>query len=119
MSRGPKPAKSKEAQPPGARKSPKDDGARVRDLEKRLAGALRDKAQAQEQHAATAEILRVISRSPTNVQPVLDAIAQRATRLCDAYDAALFRLDGGALRVVAHHGARPIGARCGLPYVHG
>jgi hypothetical protein len=40
MRRGPRPAKSKEAKPPAARKSPKDDGARVRDLEKRLAEAL-------------------------------------------------------------------------------
>src|SRR5262252_5438791 len=52
MRRGPKPAKSKEPQPPGARKSPKDDGAKVRDLEKRLAEAL-------EQQTASAEILRV------------------------------------------------------------
>ena len=40
MGRGPKPAKSKEAKPPVARKSPKNDGAKVRDLEKRLAEAL-------------------------------------------------------------------------------
>ena len=46
MRRGPKPAKSKEAKPPVARKSPKNDDARVRDLEKRLAEALRDKAEA-------------------------------------------------------------------------
>jgi len=49
MRRGPKPAKSKEAKPPIARKSPKDDGARFRDLEKRLAEALRDKEESQEQ----------------------------------------------------------------------
>jgi len=40
MRRGPKPAKSKEAKPRGARQSLKNDGARVRDLEKRLAEAL-------------------------------------------------------------------------------
>jgi hypothetical protein len=44
MGRGGKPAKSKEAKPPVAHKSPKDDGARVHDLEKRLAEALRGAA---------------------------------------------------------------------------
>jgi hypothetical protein len=64
MGRGPKPGKSKaEAKPPVARKSSKNGAARVSDLEKRLAEALRDKAEAQEQQAATAEILRVISQS--------------------------------------------------------
>lgn len=51
MRRGPKPTKSKEAKPPVARKSPKDDGARVRDLDKRLAEALRDTSETQEQQA--------------------------------------------------------------------
>src|SRR5437867_1521243 len=97
MRRGPKPAKSKEARPLGARKSPKDDGAKVLDLEKRLAEALKDKAdaweqlqtharelaEAQEQQRAASEILRVISSSPTDTQPVFDAIAQSAKRLCD------------------------------------
>jgi hypothetical protein len=64
MRRGPKPAKSKEAKPLGARKSPKHEGSRVRDLEKRLAEAVKREAEAQEQQAATAEILRVISSSP-------------------------------------------------------
>src|SRR5215470_364008 len=64
--------------------------------------------EALERQTATGEILRVISSSPTDVQPVFDAVAKSATRLCAAYDAALFRLDGGALRVVAHHGAIPV-----------
>src|SRR5262249_2751947 len=100
MSRGPKPAKSKEAKP-ATRKSSKDDGSRVRDLEKRLAEAseretegLKREAEAQEQQAATAEILRVISQSPTDVRPVFDAIASSAVRLCESTYGNVYRFDG-------------------------
>jgi hypothetical protein len=58
MRRGPKPAKDKEAKPLGARKSPKHEDSRVRDLEKRLAEALEREAEALEQQTATAEILQ-------------------------------------------------------------
>jgi hypothetical protein len=47
-----------------------------------------------EREAATSDILRMIARSPTELQPVLDAIAERAARLCDAENAAVFRVDG-------------------------
>ena len=43
---------------------------------------------------ATAEILRVISSSPTDVQPVFDTIAERAARLCDANFGFVFTFDG-------------------------
>src|SRR5262245_29282382 len=107
MGRGPKPTKSKEAKLPVARKSPRDD-SRVRDLEKRLAEALRDKAEAlgqlqtrdrelveaQEQRAAASEILRVISGVHTDSQPVFDTIVHSAWRLCKAANAAVFLTDG-------------------------
>ena len=101
MRRGPKPAKSKvEAKPPVARKSSKNDAARVRDLEKRLAEAL-------ERQTATGEILGVISSSPTNVQPVFDTIASSATRLCDALYSLVFRFDGETITLVAADGSSP------------
>src|SRR5262245_5985447 len=61
----------------------------------------------QEQRTATAEILRVIASSPTDLQPVLDAVARSAERLCETVDAAIFRVDGDNLRLVAHHGVIP------------
>jgi GAF domain-containing protein len=105
MRRGAKPAKAKvEAKLPVARKSPKDEGSRVHDLEKRLAEALKRETEAQEQQAATSEILRVISSSPTELQRGLDAVAESATRLCAAYDAVILRRDGDVLQLLAHHG---------------
>ena len=63
--------------------------------------------------AATSDILRMIARSPTDLQSVLDGIAERAARLCDAEDAAIFRLDGNFLRLVAHFGPIPIAGNVG------
>src|SRR5262249_22080682 len=60
-----------------------------------------------EQQTATADILRVISSSPTDIEPVLHAVVQSATRLCEAYDALIALREGETLRVGAHHG--PIG----------
>jgi signal transduction histidine kinase len=63
--------------------------------------------EALEQQTAVAEILRVISSSPTDVQPVLDAIADRAVRHCDASAASIYLLDGNALRHLASRGPSP------------
>jgi GAF domain-containing protein len=68
----------------------------------------RDLAEALEQQTATSEILRIISSSPTDIQPVLDAIAESAARLCDSCDAVIHRVDGDLLQRVARFGSVPV-----------
>ena len=53
-----------------------------------------DLSESLEQQVATSDVLRVISSSPTNVQPVFDAIAESAVRLCDGQFSFVLRFDG-------------------------
>jgi signal transduction histidine kinase len=76
-------------------------------LEQRVVERTRELTEALEQQTATAEILRVMSSSPTDVQPVFDAIARSGTRLCDAAFGGVFRFDGRLLTFAAHHQATP------------
>jgi len=62
-----------------------------------------------EQQTATSEILGVIASSPTDVQPVLDAIVENAARVCEADDAIVWRVDGNVRRLATHFGPIPIG----------
>src|SRR6185369_15661699 len=61
-----------------------------------------------EQQTATSEILGVIASSPTDIQPVLDAVAASAARLCESYDAVIHRVDGDQMQRVAHFGPVPV-----------
>src|SRR5262249_23551165 len=69
----------------------------------------RDLTETLEQQTATAEILRVISSSPTDVQPVFDTIATNAAQLCGAEFAWVHRFDGEVLHFVAQYGLSPAG----------
>src|SRR5262245_31960083 len=64
------------------------------DLQRALTEAL-------DQQTAANEILRVISNAPTNLQPVLDAIAANAARVCGAYDATVLLRERDFTRRVA------------------
>ena len=65
----------------------------------------RDLTEALDRQTATSEILRVISGSPTDTQPVFDTIAANAARLCAARDAQVLRVEGDVLRLVSAYGS--------------
>ncbi len=71
--------------------------------------------EALEQQTATSEILGVIASSPTDIQPVLDTIAESAARVCNANDASIRLAEGNMLRLAAHHGSIPMFAVSELP----
>ena len=75
--------------------------------------------EALEQQAATSQILRVISSSPADVQPVFAAVLTSAARLCDAFDATIFQVDGDGLRIVAHEGSIPSTPGGAIPLIRG
>ena len=67
----------------------------------------RDLTEALEQQTATSAILRVISTSPTEVQPVFETIVRNAVALCGSLFANVFRFDGELLHFVASHDVGP------------
>src|SRR5262245_15437901 len=69
-------------------------GRKVQELENELTDASK-------QHAAIAEVLRIIAGAPAGVQPVFDAIVANAARLCDAAFSAVVMFEGGMLQLVA------------------
>jgi GAF domain-containing protein len=74
-------------------------------LFKELRDRNRDLNEALEQQTATADILRVIASSPTDLQVVLDAVAESAARLCEATDVLIHRVDGQMLPIAASAGS--------------
>src|SRR5262249_1082259 len=79
----------------------------------------RDLTEALEQQTATSEILGVIASSPTELQPVLDAIAKSAAQVCSAEDATIRLVERNVLRPVAHQGSIPAFQGSELPIDRG
>src|SRR5262245_15133406 len=79
----------------------------VQRLTEKLESSERERAEATEQRAATSEILRVIARSPTDLQPVFQTILDNAVRLCEAQNGAVFRFDGEVFRAVVWNNISP------------
>ena len=77
------------------------------DLREQLDNRTRELNEAREQQIATADVLKVISRSPRDIQPVFDMIAESARRLCDGQFCFVYRFDGQLLHFVAHHSLTP------------
>jgi two-component system, NtrC family, sensor kinase len=97
-------------------KAPKAPTASVSttDLQEEVAALTRELTEAREEltealeyQTATGEVLNVISRSPTDVQPVFDMIAESAARLCEGQFCFVYRFDGELLHFVAHHSLTP------------
>ncbi len=79
-------------------------------LFKELEARNSDLTETLEQQTATAEILRVISSSQTDVQPVFETIAENSLRLCDATFSTVFRFDGELVHLEALRNTTPEGA---------
>ncbi len=71
----------------------------------------RDITESLEQQTATSEVLRVISSSPTDTQPVFDMIAESAKRLCGGQFCVAFQFDGQLIHLVSHTGVTPAGVK--------
>jgi two-component system, NtrC family, sensor kinase len=90
-----------------APKIARHQGSSAAGLQAEVARVTRERDEAFEQRTATAEVLKIISTSPTELQPVLEIVVRSAARFCKADDVSIFELDGQDLRSAAHCGAVP------------
>src|SRR5499427_7313346 len=76
-------------------------------LERKLEECTKERDEAQAQRTATSEILSVISRSPSDIRPVFEAIVAHAASLCEAEFSAVARFEDGLLHLVALNNMSP------------
>jgi GAF domain-containing protein len=105
---GTKPAKSPRSKPRTAKpgimaKSPHRRSPSIAGKKKDIADLIRELHEAQEQQAATAEVLKVISRSASDLQTVFETIVANGVRLCHAHMGAVHLFDGNLIHIVAFH----------------
>jgi two-component system NtrC family sensor kinase len=108
--REPVKARRRKTIPPKRRTAPKAarrPSSSVAGEETEVARLTRELGEAQEQQAATSEVLSVISSSPGELDPVFKAVLENATRICEANFANLELYDNGAYRIGAMHNAPP------------
>ena len=97
------PVKGQSANKPKARNAPTAQVA-TGDLQEQLDRRTRERDEALEQQAATSEVLKVISSSPGELEPVFNAILENATRICEAQIAEIILAENNMLRVAAGYG---------------
>jgi signal transduction histidine kinase len=85
-------------------------------LERKVEDRTAELRETLEQQTATAEVLRVISQSPTDVQPVLKAVSAAARRFCGADDATIVLREGAELLQVAHDGGLALADDARFPF---
>ena len=102
-----------------APKAERGRGPSAASQETEVARLTRERDEALERQTATAEILKIISASPTELESVLEVVVKSAARFCEADDVTIFELDGQDLRAAAHWGMIPVEIGLRFPCTRG